>query len=419
MQPKLSTNSLPSEIVSDYLQNSSVTVTREGENVWLPLMEMEKIDDVSYSFPGSGIHRDIAVEVVNEHEQLRPLKPKIDESNHLLQGRLSTVNLSHKNCEHIKDLDDRERKAETGGPNNMEVGSTPNPTSSQTSATDHVNPYNGRHPFEDYGLNEACFSSDLFDSSICSGTKLENVDIHQNKKLRLHETADTKYRKETEMIKFETELSNTASSNPSLKFSAVSELHEALGPAFLKKNTYNGWGEDKTEGGKSVEVPEGMDSSQLTFDSGPDNLLEAVVANFCHIDDAESEKSLCKPEQPPSNIEKLPEPSYTKHTINSSGYSINQPSFSEGKKHCCLSSSEISGVMSSRGFSSACPSTCSEQIDRCSGPAKNSKKRARPGESGRPRPRDRQLIQDRIKELRELVPSGSKVFPCPCYHYNL
>ncbi|KAF7144170.1 hypothetical protein RHSIM_Rhsim05G0196000 [Rhododendron simsii] len=36
------------------------------------------------------------------------------------------------------------------------------------------------------------------------------------------------------------------------------------------------------------------------------------------------------------------------------------------------------------------------------------KKRAKPGENKKPRPRDRQLIQDRVKELRELVPNGSK-----------
>ncbi|KAI3961453.1 hypothetical protein MKX01_001189 [Papaver californicum] len=36
------------------------------------------------------------------------------------------------------------------------------------------------------------------------------------------------------------------------------------------------------------------------------------------------------------------------------------------------------------------------------------KKRARPGESTRPRPKDRQQIQDRVKELREIVPHGIK-----------
>lgn len=39
----------------------------------------------------------------------------------------------------------------------------------------------------------------------------------------------------------------------------------------------------------------------------------------------------------------------------------------------------------------------------------NRKKRREPGDSQKPRPRDRQLIQDRIKELREIVPNGAKV----------
>jgi hypothetical protein len=37
------------------------------------------------------------------------------------------------------------------------------------------------------------------------------------------------------------------------------------------------------------------------------------------------------------------------------------------------------------------------------------KKRARPGESTRPRPKDRQQIQERVKELREIVPNSGKV----------
>ncbi|XP_010267512.1 PREDICTED: transcription factor EMB1444-like isoform X2 [Nelumbo nucifera] len=41
-------------------------------------------------------------------------------------------------------------------------------------------------------------------------------------------------------------------------------------------------------------------------------------------------------------------------------------------------------------------------------PAKVIRKRAQPGESTRPRPKDRQQIQDRVKELREIVPNGEK-----------
>ncbi|XP_057807603.1 transcription factor LHW-like [Salvia miltiorrhiza] len=39
---------------------------------------------------------------------------------------------------------------------------------------------------------------------------------------------------------------------------------------------------------------------------------------------------------------------------------------------------------------------------------KTNRKRLKPGESPRPRPKDRQMIQDRVKELREIVPNGAK-----------
>ncbi|XP_068661399.1 transcription factor LHW-like [Aristolochia californica] len=39
---------------------------------------------------------------------------------------------------------------------------------------------------------------------------------------------------------------------------------------------------------------------------------------------------------------------------------------------------------------------------------KLNRKRPRPGESARPRPKDRQMIQDRVKDLREIIPNGAK-----------
>lgn len=42
-------------------------------------------------------------------------------------------------------------------------------------------------------------------------------------------------------------------------------------------------------------------------------------------------------------------------------------------------------------------------------PAKPNKKKAKPGESTRPRPKDRQQIQDCLKELRGIIPHGGKV----------
>ncbi|KAL1816438.1 hypothetical protein DCAR_0520833 [Daucus carota subsp. sativus] len=40
--------------------------------------------------------------------------------------------------------------------------------------------------------------------------------------------------------------------------------------------------------------------------------------------------------------------------------------------------------------------------------SKSNRKRSKPGENPRPRPKDRQMIQDRVKELREIVPNSAK-----------
>lgn len=45
---------------------------------------------------------------------------------------------------------------------------------------------------------------------------------------------------------------------------------------------------------------------------------------------------------------------------------------------------------------------------------KSNRKRLKPGENPRPRPKDRQMIQDRVKELREIVPNGAKVMLLFC-----
>jgi hypothetical protein len=55
--------------------------------------------------------------------------------------------------------------------------------------------------------------------------------------------------------------------------------------------------------------------------------------------------------------------------------------------------------------------TANSKVSQVKNPegAKVVKKRARPGESMRPRPKDRQQIQERVKELREIVPNSAKV----------
>lgn len=155
--------------------------------------------------------------------------------------------------------------------------------------------------------------------------------------------------------------------NESFMFPSGCELYEALGTAFCKQPYNFDWETATTETLKVGRVLEETSSSVLTQVSGSENLLEAVVARVCCSD------------------------------------SDDKRSKSFGQPVTCYSNER-----SLQGFSSAGVSKCSEQLDRSQEPPKVGKKRARPGESRKPRPRDRQLIQDRLKELRQLVPNGSK-----------
>ncbi|XP_074317672.1 transcription factor bHLH157 [Silene latifolia] len=57
----------------------------------------------------------------------------------------------------------------------------------------------------------------------------------------------------------------------------------------------------------------------------------------------------------------------------------------------------------------SCISTVNSQTRKPDESAKPAKKRAKPGESKKPRPKDRQQIAERINELRDLVPNGAKL----------
>ncbi|KAL0459420.1 UNVERIFIED_CONTAM: Transcription factor [Sesamum latifolium] len=183
-------------------------------------------------------------------------------------------------------------------------------------------------------------------------------------------------------------------------FCAGYELYEALGPSFQKKNDCV-WEAGKTGSDMAIEISEGMGSCSLLMENSDMHLLDAVVAKVSHKGgDTESEKSCRDTGESLLTAEKTPCTSIG--TISSAGYSFERDTSSS-------LNSMTRGVESLKGFSSTSSSRGSEHLERPREAVKINKKRARPGESCRPRPRDRQLIQDRIKELRELVPNGSKL----------
>lgn len=408
---------LASEVIPDGLCNIHKAANKEEPNDWLPVFPyLQKQRDIcSYISSLPIIHQKTAFEASNKHERLELSPSTNDESVKLLQQRSNVSYLDHQNQLGMNLISDQMRGGETSVLNNPGGESEHNVTRhSNNFVRDNINVCDVIVPCEKFGADLANFTTNFLDSNVCDRVKSDGIDSYLDEVLNIPESSDMKFRKDLEKLEYQAESAHINTSNTFLKFSAGCELLEALGPAFLKRCMSFDCETEKTEAGNIVEMPEGMSSSQMTFDTGSENLLDAVVGRVCHSgSDFKSEKSICKSvQQSLLTAEKIPEPSsQAKHIVNSASYSINQCFVVEEDTQNCSNSTGVCGgsAMSSKGFSSTCPSTCNEQLDKRSEPTKANKKRARPGENCRPRPRDRQLIQDRIKELRELVPNGSKV----------
>ncbi|XP_048535288.1 uncharacterized protein LOC125514082 isoform X2 [Triticum urartu] len=104
----------------------------------------------------------------------------------------------------------------------------------------------------------------------------------------------------------------------------------------------------------------------------------------------DSSYSACKEQVPPLNF---PSNSYTSENVPSG------------------ESKAIPVSLANLSMDDSCSlHTANSKVGQVTNPegVKVIKKRARPGESTRPRPKDRQQIQDRVKELREIVPNSAK-----------
>ncbi|CAH2059939.1 unnamed protein product [Thlaspi arvense] len=249
------------------------------------------------------------------------------------------------------------------------------------------------------------------DSTFYASSRTDKESSYQNEVFQLSENQGNRYLKETERtLERKCESSRFDDLISSGYTFAGSELLEALGSAF--RPTSSGHEElVKSEHGSTLRATDDMSHSQLTFDSGSENLLDAVVANVGH---SNSNSNVSDDIFPSRSVQSLltsmemAEPSgQKKHiVVNPIDVAMNQLPVAEVDNQ--QNPSDICGAFSSIGFSSTCPSSSSDQFQTSLEMPKKNKKRAKPGESSRPRPRDRQLIQDRIKELRELVPNGSK-----------
>ncbi|KAJ1417502.1 hypothetical protein SESBI_16558 [Sesbania bispinosa] len=393
----VSTKALSSEIMPAHLHDIEKTMKSETLDILMPFQCHGK------NCPPHTVYHEMAVDVA-KHEG-----PEFNsaESSILLQSMSNMMNAEHQKFVGMRPVDERKCEGNNNGCKDTSLKSEKNVSSFLHNL---VLDNNSMSPLEKVGVDPACFPSDFLDAVACESDKLHYVDINQQGMLNVPRHSDANSQKDTEKSKFQTE-SCYEDTSYTLKFPAGYELHEALGPGFLNGSRYFDWEAQTNQDVKTAEMSDEISCSQLTSESRPEHLLEAMVTNVCHSNNCvNSESSFSTSMQTAMTSARNPETSiHTVHTINSEGYSIDRPSNVRGDKQQSLSSSGICGVMSPKALSSTCPSSsCSKQFERYSEPGKNSKKRAKPGESCRPRPRDRQLIQDRIKELRELVPNGAK-----------
>ncbi|KAK1411488.1 hypothetical protein QVD17_38037 [Tagetes erecta] len=172
---------------------------------------------------------------------------------------------------------------------------------------------------------------------------------------------------------------------------------------------------------ESFAVYDGESDSGIYSSTASDHLLDAVVSkihsslgkNDCSSAPVIRSSSVWA-NQATGSIQKdlISVPSSLKNTGLTSSFSYKSGNCKEDGGNFSDTSSIISSQISSwadqrremkkdSGFVSG----YAKKTDEIS---KSNRKRLKPGENPRPRPKDRQMIQDRVKELREIVPNSAK-----------
>uniref|UniRef100_A0A1J3CUR4 Transcription factor LHW n=1 Tax=Noccaea caerulescens TaxID=107243 RepID=A0A1J3CUR4_NOCCA len=204
---------------------------------------------------------------------------------------------------------------------------------------------------------------------------------------------------------------DTTSSKRSL---GSDDLFDMLGLDDKNRGCENSWGVSEMRRELSdfniiQEMDSGFGSSSRYELSGADHLLDAVVSGACsstkQISDETTSES-CKTTMTKVSNSSVTTPSYT----SPQGSQLYEKK--QGTPVVVVGPSQVYGSQISSWVEQAhslkregSPRT---MIKNETAKPANNRKRLKPGENPRPRPKDRQMIQDRVKELREIIPNGAK-----------
>ncbi|XP_038993178.1 transcription factor bHLH157-like [Hibiscus syriacus] len=186
-----------------------------------------------------------------------------------------------------------------------------------------------------------------------------------------------------------------------LSFPEDCELHKALGPAFGRESNEYLWESSLVSEKVLSDLFDGNESLLSGKVGDAEYLLQAVVGqvyDIAHLSDhimTSTRQLASRPRSVKDNTtpsRKLTSPAYVGGVDSS-------------PKKTASSESTISMLTDNEKPEKGCDYTRSRKGQKQSSV---SKRKARAGDKPRTRPRDRQLIHDRLKELRELVPNGAK-----------
>lgn len=187
------------------------------------------------------------------------------------------------------------------------------------------------------------------------------------------------------------------------------ELHEALGPAFFAQKQTNEFSYDSS--GSIKDTTSSLMCSRDFNEGDIEHLLEAMLTAFDNSDDTFSNSTINARMTPTVGKSSL----FAENCSQSESRAmvVDDPApwiFPEStvteidRKHYTSLSTSNSLVINKRE-----KNDCDIAQQRKGMKSSNSSRRTKVASSPRQRPRDRQLIQDRIKELRQIVPNGAKV----------
>ncbi|CAK8535462.1 unnamed protein product [Lathyrus sativus] len=173
-----------------------------------------------------------------------------------------------------------------------------------------------------------------------------------------------------------------------------------------------------------------MSDSGIFSGMSTDNLLDAVVSKTKPTLKQNSDDLSCRTTLTGNSTASIPSPLHRKFMssnfqgglfdISKNGSKIGALETSSLRSGCSkddagncsqtttLCGSQLSSWLENGGNLKGENSVSTGYSKRPNEACKSNRKRLKPGENPRPRPKDRQMIQDRVKELREIVPNGSK-----------